>query len=97
MHQLETYSNIEARGTVCFLWIKCFTNIEIYHETLTVYVSHPMSCPAIVKCYQQFEDGCINLTDAERGGRTATVSMADSGADYVGSRGLKPHKNNYRG
>ncbi|GBM97566.1 hypothetical protein AVEN_143799-1 [Araneus ventricosus] len=68
--QLETYSNVEVRGTVRFLWAKCFTSGEMS----AVYEPHAMSRPAIVKWCQQFEDGCTDLTDAERQGRPTTVS-----------------------
>ncbi|GBM32174.1 hypothetical protein AVEN_136724-1 [Araneus ventricosus] len=75
--QLETYSNVEVRGSVRFSWAKRFTNTEIHSEVSAVYVPHAMSRPAVVKWCQQFEDCRTNLTDVERQGRPATVSTSD--------------------
>ncbi|GBL91783.1 hypothetical protein AVEN_185542-1 [Araneus ventricosus] len=74
VRQLETYSNVEVRGTVSFLWAKRFTSTEIHSEISAVFGPHAMSRPAIVKWCQQFEDDRTDLTDAERQGRPATVS-----------------------
>ncbi|GBL78276.1 hypothetical protein AVEN_42821-1 [Araneus ventricosus] len=75
--QLETYSNVEVRGTVRFLWAKRFTSTEIHSGISAVYGPHAMSRPTIVKWCQQFEDGRTDLTDAERQGKPTTVSTSD--------------------
>ncbi|GBN57698.1 hypothetical protein AVEN_251520-1 [Araneus ventricosus] len=66
MRWLDTYSNVEVRGTMLFLRAKRFTSAEIHSEIPAAYGSHAMSRPAIVKWCQQFKDGRTDLTDAER-------------------------------
>ncbi|GBM94961.1 hypothetical protein AVEN_265274-1 [Araneus ventricosus] len=77
MRQLETYSNVEVRGTVRFFGAKRFTSTEIHSRISAVYGPHAMSRPATVKWCQQFEDGRTDLTDAKRQGRPTTVSTSD--------------------
>lgn len=55
--QLETYSNVEVRRTVRFLWTKRLPSTEIHREKSAVYGLHAMSRPAIVKWCQKFGDG----------------------------------------
>ena len=63
MRQLESYSNVEVRVTIRFLWGKRFTSTEIHREILTVLGPRAMSRPAIRKWCQQFEDGCTELKE----------------------------------
>ncbi|GBM11232.1 hypothetical protein AVEN_198927-1 [Araneus ventricosus] len=82
--QLETYSNVEVHGTVRFLWTKLFMSMEIHYQISAAYGSHAMSCPAIAKWCQQFEDGRTDLTYAERQGRPITVSTSNAvGKDII--------------
>ena len=76
--QLENYSNGEIRWIVCFLWAKHFTNTDTHCETSTVHGPHGISCPAIVKWCQMFQDGRTDLVDAEREGRAAKMSTPDT-------------------
>ena len=56
----------------------------IHREITTVYEPHPMSHPAIVKWYQQFEDGFIDLTVLER-----KITVQSLSGVLRQSRGLK--------
>ncbi|GBN06724.1 hypothetical protein AVEN_119432-1, partial [Araneus ventricosus] len=51
--------------------------MEIHREISAMYGPHAMSRPAMVKWWQQFEDGRTDLTDAEGQGRPTTVSTSD--------------------
>lgn len=63
--QMKTYSNVELRGTVCFLRAKRLTSMEIYHEILAVYGPRAISWPVMVKWCKQSEDGRTEVRDAE--------------------------------
>ena len=64
--QLETYSNIEVRLTVHFLWAKRFTNTEIHREISIVHGPRAISRATIMKWCQKFGNGRTDLTDAGR-------------------------------
>ena len=66
MLQLETYSSSEVHGALSFFVGKMLLSTEIHREILSVYRPYALSRLAIVKWYQQFEDGCTDITVFER-------------------------------
>ena len=71
--QLETYSKVELRGTIRFLWAKRLNCTDIHREILVVYGPHAISRPAIVKWCQLFDQGRTDLGDEHREGRPSTT------------------------
>ena len=80
--QLETYSKVEVRGTIRFLWAKRLNCTDIHREILAVYGPHAISRPAIVKWYQQFDQGRTGLGDDHREGRPLT-STTDNNVQAI--------------
>lgn len=52
--KLYSYSELEIRGTVHFLWV-CLNCTEIHLEIVRVYVKHAISRIAVMQWCEQFE------------------------------------------
>ena len=66
---LSTFTKIEQRGVVRFLWAKNVEAKDVHKEMLPMYGEHCLSRQAVHNWVQKFSEGRTSIEDVHRVGR----------------------------